>query len=209
MLVKKTVEEFIAELASCSPAPGGGSTAALAGALGGALTSMVCNLTMGNAKYQSAEQEAKDILIHSTELTNALKSSMEEDRQAFTAVIAAYKLPKNTDEEKNIRNEKIQDALKEASLVPLKIAKLSLEIIKLADRIVSIGNKNAVSDAAVSAIMAFAGVKSALYNVDINAGLIKDAVFIDTIVAERNGILKNSEQMYNKVLAQADRLIAG
>lgn len=177
MLMKKTVRAFVSELASDSAAPGGGSAAALAGCLGAALTKMVCNLSLDEEKFKQVLPEIQQIHDQTSALLEKLMLAVDEDAQAFKEVMNAYKLPKANDAEKATRLETIQQAMKKAALLPLGVAGDCLEALKLAHRILPIGNANAASDAAVAGLMAYAAIQGALYNVKINLGFIKDAEF--------------------------------
>ncbi len=174
MLIEKKVSNFLDELASDAPTPGGGSVAALAGALGAALVSMVSNLTIGKEKYREVEEEVKKILGSSEKLRYDLSQLIEEDIKAFNNFMATYKMPKETDEEKKIRSEKIQQALIEAAKVPLQVAVKCCDIFDLCKEISVKGNPNVVSDAGVAALMAEAALHSAILNVKINLRMIKD-----------------------------------
>ena len=177
MLMTKSVQDFITELAADSAAPGGGSAAALAGCLGAALTKMVCNLSLDEAKFGAVLPEIEAIRTESGDLLAKLTRAVDEDAAAFNEVMAAYKLPKATDEEKIARLAAIQQSMKQAALLPLGVAGDCLAVLKLAGRILPIGNANAASDAAVSGLMAYAALQGAIYNVKINLGSIKDADF--------------------------------
>ena len=177
MLMQKTVQAFVTELASDSPAPGGGSAAALAGCLGAALTKMVCNLSLDEEKYKAVLPEIQTIQAQTGALLEKLILAVDEDAQAFNEVMDAYKLPKADDTEKALRLDTIQQAMKKAALLPLGVAGDCLEALKLAHRILPIGNANAASDAAVAGLMAYAAIHGALYNVKINLGFIKYADF--------------------------------
>ena len=177
MLMTKSVQDFITELAADSAAPGGGSAAALAGCLGAALTKMVCNLSLDEAKFGAVLPEIEAIRTESGDLLAKLTRAVDEDAAAFNEVMAAYKLPKATDEEKTARLAAIQQSMKQAALLPLGVAGDCLAVLKLAGRILPIGNANAASDAAVSGLMAYAALQGAIYNVKINLGSIKDAGF--------------------------------
>ena len=177
MLITKSVQDFISELATDSAAPGGGSAAALAGCLGAALTKMVCNLSLDEAKFGAVLPEIQAIQSQAADLLTKLTRAVDEDAAAFNEVMAAYKLPKATEEEKTARLALIQQSMKKAALLPLGVAGDCLEVLKLAGRILPIGNANAASDAAVSGLMAYAALQGAIYNVKINLGSIKDADF--------------------------------
>jgi len=174
MLIDKKINNFLDELASNSPTPGGGSVAALAGALGAALVSMVGNLTMGKKKYEDVEEDIKKIISSSEKLRYELSQLIEEDVKAFNNFMATYKMPKETEDEKKIRAEKIQESLIEAAKVPLKVAYKCLDILSLSKEVAEKGNINVVSDGGVAVLMAEAALESAIINVKINLRMIKD-----------------------------------
>jgi len=174
VLVDKKVGNFIDDLASNSPTPGGGSVAALAGALGAALISMVGNLTLGKKKYENVEEDIKKIIGFSEKLRYELSQLIEEDVKVFNNFMATYKMPKDTEDAKKIRTKNMQEALIEAAKVPLKTAYKCLDILVLSKEVAEKGNINAVSDAGVAVLMAEAALESALLNVKINLRMIKD-----------------------------------
>ena len=174
MLIDKKVSNFLDELASNSPTPGGGSVAALAGALGAALITMVGNLTIGKKKYEDVEEDIKKITSSSEKLRYELSQLIEEDVKAFNNFMATYKMPKETEDEKKIRTEKIQESLIEAAKVPLKVAYKCLEVLSLSREVAEKGNINVISDAGVAVLLAEAALESAILNVKINLGMIKD-----------------------------------
>jgi formiminotetrahydrofolate cyclodeaminase len=179
MLTTKTVNDFLNEVASNSPAPGGGSVSALAGSLGAALTSMVCRLTIGKKKYVDVQAEMEELLKNSENLRARLTSAVDEDTEAFNKVMNAFGLPKETDGQRSIRNKAIQDATKEATLVPLKLMELCGEGIGLARAVAEKGNKNSLSDAGVSVILLQAAAQGAALNVRINLPGLEDRAFHD------------------------------
>jgi formiminotetrahydrofolate cyclodeaminase len=191
---------FLGELASDAPTPGGGSVAALAGALGAALNSMVANLTIGKKKYVDVEEEMKRLLVQTESLRIELAQLIAEDANAFDKVMAAMKLPKETDEEKAARREALQDTLVDAAVVPLAVMEKCVEVIRLAEPIAASGNRNAVSDAGVAALMGRAGAHAARLNVLINLGGIRAERHQD-FVRKANGALA-------ELSAEAD-LVAG
>jgi formiminotetrahydrofolate cyclodeaminase len=199
----QTVQDFLDTLASDSPAPGGGSAAAISGAMSAALVSMVCRLTIGKKKYAAVENEAKAILEQSEVLRTQLNRLVTEDTLAFEEVMAAYRLPKESDLEKETRNAAIQTALKQATQTPLATAKACAEVIALSDVIVRIGNANALSDAGVASLTALAGLKGAALNVLINLNSIQDVDFISQTWEEVDSILKEytnqADQVYEYV----------
>ena len=172
------VTEFAEITASKNPVPGGGSIAALCGGLGAALVEMVSNLTIGNKKYTSVE--AKMIISRDKAkiLRDELLEDIEKDSDAFTKVMDAFKMKKDTDEEKKARSEAIQKGLKNAALVPMNVAEKSYQVMEFSSDVVKFGNKNAVTDGMVSAMMARTAVLSALLNVKINLSSIKDETFV-------------------------------
>ena len=174
MLIDKKISNFLDELASNSPTPGGGSVAALAGALGVALISMVGNLTVSKKKYEDVEEDIKKIISSSEKLRYELSQLIEEDVKVFNNFMATYKMPKETEDEKKIRAEMIQESLIKAAKVPLRVAYKCLDILILSQEAAEKGNVNVVSDAGVAALMAEAALESAILNVKINLKMIKD-----------------------------------
>ncbi|MDY6894906.1 MAG: cyclodeaminase/cyclohydrolase family protein [Thermotogota bacterium] len=181
MLSDMRLKEFLEKLSSNEPAPGGGSAAALAGSIAASLGCMVANLTIGKKKYQEVEKEMKNLKVKFEGYRDKFLQLMEEDAEAFNKVIEALKLPKSTEEEKRVRKEKIQENTKKATLVPLEIAKNSLEVMELSGITIEKGYKMAKSDAAISLVMAKAAVDGGLYNVKINLPSIKDEDFLRDI----------------------------
>ncbi len=174
-------------LASKSPTPGGGSVAALTGALGSALVSMVGNLTLGKETYQEVEDDVKNILKKSEKLRNELENLAERDIEVFNQFMATLKLPKETKEQKKERKEKVQIALFEAANVPIEVARKCQELLDLCQEIAKKGNKNVISDAGVGAILAQASFDSAILNVKVNLPMIRD----EKIKEELNTEIKN------------------
>ena len=166
--------DFIEELASPTPAPGGGSAAAFAGAMGASLVSMVAGLTIGKKKYSDVEKETKEILEHAESLRVELMQSVEDDAAAFEAVMGALKLPKETAENQAARTAALEMATMNAAHVPLHVAKDSVKVMALAVRCVEIANLNAISDAASGCAMAKAALTAAGFNVRINVNSLHD-----------------------------------
>ena len=177
-LAEMTVKDFTEKLGSNAPAPGGGSAAALSGALGAALVSMVCNLTLGKPKYAEHEHFIKETLAKSENLMAELLDAVQKDTDAFDSVIAAFGMPKETDRQKAARSEAIQKAYKTAIASPEATAEYCMAVMKLAESLLEKSNVNAASDLAVGATQAHAGLKGALANVRINLPLIKDALYV-------------------------------
>jgi len=167
-LASSSVNEFLSDLASSSPAPGGGSVAALSGGRGASLVSMVCHLTIGKEKYLDVQDEIKRVLGESEKLRKTLTRLIDDDAFAFNDLMKAFKLPKETDEQKNTRSVAIQKGYQKAAQVPLQTAWTCEKIFDLALVVGEKGNQNSITDAGVATLMARAGVESALYNVEIN-----------------------------------------
>lgn len=195
----QTVQTFLDELASAAPTPGGGGAAALSGAMGAALVSMVCNLTVGKEKFAGVEAQMKQLLSQSETLRSQLTQMIEEDVAAFDTVMAAYRLPKASDEEKAARTAAIQQASKEATLVPLAAARACAEVIALCRPLAEMGNPNVISDAGVAVLCAQAGLKSAALNVMINLGAIKDEAFVSQYKTELDDLLTGQDELVNGV----------
>jgi methenyltetrahydrofolate cyclohydrolase len=158
--------------------------AALNAALAAGLTEMVANLTIGKKGYEAVEAEMKTLAEKASQLRAKLTAAIDKDADAYTEVMAAYKLPKATDEETAVRQQKIQDAIKHAALVPLAVARDALAVIELAGLAIGKGNKNAASDGAVAAMNARTGALAAIYNVKINLGSIDDDSFAVKLARE-------------------------
>jgi formiminotetrahydrofolate cyclodeaminase len=200
MLMELGCKQFVEELASASPAPGGGSVSALAGALGAALVSMVANLTIGKEQYASVEEELEEALGKARALQQELVVCVDEDTEAFNQVMAAFKLPKGTDEEKQKRSMAIQEATKQAARLPMRVAECCLEALALTRIMVAKGNPNALSDGGVAALMAFAGLHGAIYNVQINLGSIKDQEFVKEMEERKEQVLSEGKALRDEVL---------
>lgn len=200
MLTEKTIKEFLDELSSSSPAPGGGSVAALSGALGAALVSMVCHLTIGKKGYENVSDEMNEVLKKSNALKEKFTLLIDEDTNAFNKVMAAYKMPKETDEEKEKRRNAIQDALKNAANVPLDVMKQCVNVLSLAKIVSEKGNKNAVSDAGVAALISLAGLNSAMLNIETNLSGIKDEKFVSEMKNEVETLTSNGERIKDEII---------
>lgn len=204
MLTEKTITKFLDELASNSPAPGGGSVAALSGALGAALTSMVCNLTIGKKKYQEVDGAMRSVLKQSEELRRTFASLVDEDTVAFTKVMEAYALPKDTEDQKALRNAAVQEATKEAALVPLRVMKHVIDALALAKTVAEKGNVNSISDAGVSALMLHAAAQGAALNVRINLNSITDSEFVGWHSEELSSLLRTSKMNVEEIIELVD-----
>ena len=170
-LVDLTVSEFIEEVASDKPAPGGGSVSALGGALGAALAVLIGKATIGKEKFIDVQEEMESVISKGTELYQRLNKLVDEDTEAFNQILHAYRMPKD---EPEVRSAAIQDAVKRAAEVPLQTAKISFEVLDLIIAVAERGNKNAITDAGVAALFAESAIRGALFNVKINMLSIKD-----------------------------------
>jgi len=184
MITQSTVEKFLDDLASGAPTPGGGSAAAIMGAMGAALVSMVCNVTIGKKGYEGAEAEMKAVLCESERVRRRLTDMVAEDIAAFDSIMTAYKLPKATEQEKILRAAAIQAGLRRATETPLECARVCAEVIALARRASEHGYLNVISDGGVGVLAGFTALRSAALNVYINAPALKDRAFAAQAIAE-------------------------
>lgn len=203
MTTNNSIAAFLDDLASERPTPGGGGAAAVSGAIGAALVSMVANLTIGKKNYEAASEELEAVNAKATALRVELTGAIEEDVAAFNSVMGAYGLPRATDEEKARRTAAIQAALKDATQAPLRAVKACFEVIRLSVTVAEKGNLNVISDAGVAVLCANAGLRSAALNVFINAKAIKDRDFAEKQIAEVNALLaqaaETTESVYQTV----------
>jgi len=189
----KSIEVFLEELASKQATPGGGSAAAVMGAQSAALTSMVCNLTIGKPKYIEVEEDMQALLKQSEALRLLLTDMIKADVDVFDKLMACYGLAKSSDEEKAARSLQIQAVLKEATIVPLECAKACAEAISLSRIAAEKGNLGVISDAGVAAMAGYGALKSAALNVYINTGTIKDRDFAEEKLQELEALISDSE----------------
>jgi|YelNatPaOPRAMG01_1025707.scaffolds.fasta_scaffold08763_5 formiminotetrahydrofolate cyclodeaminase len=202
-IVNRSVEEFIMLLASKEPAPGGGSASALLGAIGSALSSMVVNLTLGKEKFKEQETILEEILKESENLQKEFLSLIEEDTNAFSKVSRAYKMPKETEEQKSVRRDAIEKALKDATIIPLLIMEKAISGLKLAEKTIGNTNPTVLSDIGVSILCLKSALQGAYLNVLINLRYIKDMEFIQETKTKVHELLREglilSERIYNEV----------
>ena len=178
LLMDMTLRDYSDVLASSEPAPGGGSTAALSGVLGAALTMMVVNLSVGKKNYESLNEKIKAKFMEEAENVKALQKELsglvDEDTKAFNKFMEAVKLPKDTEEQNQLRAEKMQEASLYALQVPMKTAECCFRLLENQGNIARYGNRNAVSDVGVGALMSLSGLEGAILNVNINLSGISD-----------------------------------
>jgi len=172
--ISDSTGSFAEMVAAATPTPGGGSVAAYAGVLAAALGRMVCNLTIGKKKYESVESRVREIETELDSLSARLRELIDEDAASFEAVMQAYKLPKETDEQKTERTCQIEAAGRGAVAVPLETARSSVEVLKLLKELGGIGNTNAFSDVSIGAHLARTAVKGAYYNVGVNLSMLPE-----------------------------------
>ena len=198
-----TVRNFIQELGSDSATPGGGSAAALCGAMGAALSAMVARFTVGREKFRDAWERMEGIKQGSDELAERFLALVQEDTDAYQEVMAALRLPKETNDDRKLRREALQKALKKASSVPLETLRASERLIQIAKEAVEKGNPNTLTDAAAAVHLAHTAATVAAYNVRINLFSLKDDVFVEGCKREVEEILVRIEAL----LAEADRYV--
>lgn len=203
-LVSLRVEDFIRRLADDQPAPGGGSAAALTGAMGSALACMVARLTIGRHQYSASDQQMCALRDRAERLQERLTALVDEDSLAYCSVIRAYSFPRDTEVERDLRSAEIQRALRHATEVPLEAAEACAEVIELAAADAALGNRNAASDAAVAALLAYAGLRGALLNVQTNLKQVRDQVFVSASMARLSQLLEAGEDGLARALATED-----
>ncbi|HGE70997.1 TPA: methenyltetrahydrofolate cyclohydrolase, partial [Candidatus Poribacteria bacterium] len=183
------------------------SVASLVGALGAALTSMVCNFTVGKEKYKDVEAEISDILSNAEQLRTELLNLMVEDTQAYGEVSKAYSMPRNTPEEKEVRTQAIQKALRIAMQAPLETAFCCYKVIKLNEPLVDKGNQNLISDVGVAVLLAESALRSAVLNVEINLSYIKDEQFCNDTREKLKAIITESSEIKSKIYDKVKEVI--
>lgn len=200
-------ESFYDEVASSSPAPGGGSVSASAGALSAALTAMVCRLTVSKKQYASVKEELSEVRDKADSLRAELTTLIETDSAAFDSVMAAFKLPKSTDTEKAAREAAIEEATQTASNVPLTVMKAALKVLKLTQVVAAKGNENSITDAGVAGLMGKAAVDGAAYNVLVNLGSLKDEQFVTRLTTEVVDIKKDAKAIADEIATLVEEKI--
>lgn len=200
MLADLTIKDFLDRVASGDPIPGGGSVAALNGAIAAALAMMVARLTIGRKEYEMSEE----VMLHVQALTSRLQGEfvalIEKDAEAYNAVFACFKMPKHTDEEKKNRSTAIQEATKQAAFVPLEVARKAVEMMSVIADVARLGNRNAVTDACISMMTAQTAVLSALMNVRINLISLKDKELAERLQDEADTIEQLAHQQSKELL---------
>ena len=202
MLAKLTITEYLKKTAANTAVPGGGSGAALSAAVAASLVEMVAKLTIGKKGYGDVEALMKKIENRASQSRQKLTEQIDRDSDAYNQVMTAFNMPRQTEADKKLRLEAIQKGLKQAARVPLEVAQGAYEILELAQEVVAKGNKNAVTDGAVGAMLARTGGMGALFNVKINLSAIKDADFVSQISAQVT-------QLEEKILIKEKEILTG
>ncbi|WP_294083370.1 cyclodeaminase/cyclohydrolase family protein [Proteiniphilum sp. UBA5384] len=195
-----TLKQFLERTAANEAIPGGGSSSALNGAISSALAGMMANLTIGKKNYTDVEEQMKKIVEEMGENRTHFINDIDRDADAYSLVMDAYKLPKETDEQKKLRSEKIQEAMKIASLIPMEVAERAYGMIGTIIETIRKGNKNAVTDGMVGLMACRTGIMGALLNVRTNLGGINDTVFVAELREkcdriEKETLMKESEMI--------------
>jgi len=206
-LVEMTVREFADELSSDSPAPGGGSVAAMSGSLAAGLTAMVANLTHGKKGYERHNKRMNDVAVQSQQLKAELLRLVDLDTVAFNMVMDCFRLPKKTDEDKAKRNVAIQNATKNAANVPLQVMETSLELLDLTEIVSKYGNKNSISDAGVAALSADTAIKGAGLNVLINLAGIEDREYVESMKMKVSQIKSDGQRIVRRIMNRVEKTI--
>lgn len=200
LLKDHTVEEFMVVTAGSEPVPGGGSVSALVGGISAALTQMVANLTIGRKKYVEVDAEMREVATRAEQIRQELIAGIDKDSDAYAQVSEAFKLPKETDEEKATRSEAIQTATKVAAAVPMEVAKVAFELVPLIEKVVMKGNQNAITDGCIAMMSCRLAVLGALLNVRINLGGIKDEDFVKQYTESCNSLEKAVVEAEKRIL---------
>ena len=199
-LVEQRVIDFVAATASKAPTPGGGAIAALTAATGAALAEMVANLTFGKKGYEAVQTEMEELQAKAEAIRKRMLELSQADADVFNIFMNALGLPKNTDEEKAARTAAIQQAYKDAALVPFEIGELANQIFDLAELASRKGNQNLITDGIIAAINARAAVKSAFLNVRINLSGIKDESFVAELTSKMYAIEKDLDVKESSII---------
>ncbi len=200
MLGELSIKEFLQQTGSSAPVPGGGGIAALCGATGVSLAEMVVSLTIGKKSYAEVEEEMEQLKVDLEGKREDFLSAMDADAEVFEALMAALRLPKETEEEKLYRAEAVEKATKEAALAPLILAEKTLEVMEQVKFVLKKGNRNAASDAVIAAMLIRTSVLASLYNVKINLASIKDKAFVKEIAEKVDSIEKKIVEEEQQIL---------
>lgn len=199
-LADLSIKDFLDKTAGNEPVPGGGSISALNGGIAAALAEMVANLTIGRKKYAEVEADMAELAAACNDLRKRMVEDIDRDSEAYNRVFNAFKLPKETDEEKLIRKEAIQTATRYAAMVPMEVARAAFEILPAIETVARKGNRNAITDACVAMMCARNAILGALLNVRINLLSIDDADMVDKMAHEANRIEKETVKRESELM---------
>jgi formiminotetrahydrofolate cyclodeaminase len=197
-----SIVDYLAKTASGDPVPGGGSSAALNAALAAALTEMVAHLTIGRKNFESVDAEMRTVAEKASTLRKKLIHDIDRDSDSYAQVLKAFQMPKATEAEKADRSRSVQEAFKQAALVPLGVARDAVAIMDLGRAVISKGNPNAASDGAAGVLAARMAAHAAVYNVRINLGSIRDEAFTSELKREADRLEAEAEAKEREALAQ-------
>ena len=200
MLVDLTVKDFLDKVAGSDPVPGGGSVAALNGAIASALAAMVASLTIGKKGYETHEELMRHIFDIGVQSKNVFVEDIDRDSEAYDSVFACFKMPKASDEEKAARSTAIQEATKFAALIPMQVARNAYELMNIIMDVARLGNRNAVTDACVAMMAARSAVLGALMNVRINLASLKDKEFVSKLQNEADALEQHACEKEKELL---------
>lgn len=205
------IENFLEELSSEAPSPGGGSTAALVFALSASLNSMVYSLTVGKKAYEALKDEEKEkmLILHkeAKKLVVAAEEFMEKDRKDFLSLMESYKLPKSNEKEIEFRKEKIKEFTIKAMNTPMELAEECIKFYENIEFAIRYGNKNLVSDAGVAATLLHSAIESAIINVKVNLNFLRKEEFCAEIEEKANKIVSDSSLKKNNLMNEVDKII--
>jgi len=202
-----SLSAFADEVSGDSPAPGGGSVAALAGSLGSALAAMVGNLTVGKKGYEAVAEALTMMAVDAQATKAALLEAIDEDSEAFNAILQASRLPRSTDEQTRARNEAMAAAVRQAAAVPLKTAELCCDALEQCLAAIEKGNRNSVTDGAAGALVAHAGLEAAILNVRINLKSISDEEFVSTTLSRARALAARGNELTSRAMAAAEKTL--
>ena len=204
-LIEMTLNQFSNEVDSNSPAPGGGSVAALSSNIGVSLARMMANLSFGKKKYEALDEDIKAEFNNRFEklgdIRNELMELVDRDTESFNEVMKAFKMPKVTDEEKMFRNKAIQEATLFSIEVPYKTAELSLEALRLLEYLVGYGNQNAITDVGVGTLLSYSGMEGAILNVKVNLMGLEDTKVVEEYSSKCASMIKEGSEIKDRIMS--------
>ena len=201
MLADLSIKNYLAKTASGDPVPGGGSSAALNAALAAALTEMVAQLTIGRKNFESVDAEMRAVAEKASSLRRKLIQDIDRDSDAYAQVLKAFQMPKATEAQKAERGRAVQQAFQQAALVPLGVARDAVTLMDLGRAVIAKGNPNAASDGAAGVLAAHMAARTAVYNVKINLGSIKDGKFVSELNSEADRLQAEADAKEHEILS--------